>query len=76
VQNLLSETDASFSERVIEYRMKKARGMLQSQEGSRKKISDIAFACGFNEISYFNRSFRRRFGASPTQYRGNRQTGP
>jgi AraC-like DNA-binding protein len=34
------------------------------------KISDIAYACGFNEASYFNRCFRRRFGASPTQYRG------
>jgi AraC-like DNA-binding protein len=27
-------------------------------------------ACGFNDISYFNRSFRRRFGASPLHYRG------
>ena len=34
------------------------------------KVSDIALACGFNEVSYFNRCFRRRFGASPTQYRG------
>ena len=32
------------------------------------KISDIAYACGFNEVSYFNRCFRRRFGASPTQF--------
>ncbi len=23
-----------------------------------------------NEVSYFNRCFRRRFGASPTEYRG------
>jgi AraC-like DNA-binding protein len=34
------------------------------------KVSDIALACGFNEISYFNRCFRRRFGAAPTQFRG------
>ena len=33
-------------------------------------MSDIALACGFDELSYFNRCFRRRFGASPTQYRG------
>jgi transcriptional regulator GlxA family with amidase domain len=35
------------------------------------KVSDIALACGFNEVSYFNRCFRRRFGASPLQHRGN-----
>jgi AraC-like DNA-binding protein len=34
------------------------------------RVSDIAYACGFNEVSYFNRCFRRRFGASPTQMRG------
>ena len=34
------------------------------------KVSDIALACGFNEIPDFNRCFRRRFGASPTQFRG------
>jgi AraC-like DNA-binding protein len=33
------------------------------------KVSDIAYACGFSEISYFNRCFRRRFGAAPSQYR-------
>lgn len=69
VQNLLSETGASFSERVLECRLQKARVMLLGPEASRMKISDIAFACGFGEVSYFNRSFRRRFGASPTQYR-------
>ena len=30
-----------------------------------RRISDIAFDCGFNDLSYFNRCFRRRFGLSP-----------
>lgn len=34
------------------------------------KIGDIAYACGFNEPAWFDRCLRRRFGASPTQYRG------
>jgi methylphosphotriester-DNA--protein-cysteine methyltransferase len=29
--------------------------------------------CGFSDISYFNRSFRRHFGKTPTQARGSRQ---
>lgn len=32
-------------------------------------IADIAYACGFNEAPYFNRRFRKRFGASPTAFR-------
>lgn len=29
-----------------------------------------AIACGFNDLSYFNRCFRRRFGLTPTAARG------
>ena len=34
------------------------------------KLLDVAFACGFNDLSYFNRCFRRRFGLTPTAARG------
>jgi AraC-like DNA-binding protein len=70
VQALLHETGASFTERVLELRLQKARTMLTSQRNGRLKVSEIAYACGFNEISYFNQAFRRRFGAAPTQFRG------
>jgi len=33
-------------------------------------VSDIAFDCGFNDLSHFNRCFRRRFGLTPTAARG------
>jgi AraC-like DNA-binding protein len=70
VQALLHETGASFTERVLELRLQKARTMLMSHQNGRLKVSAIAYACGFNEISYFNQTFRRRFGAPPTQFRG------
>ncbi|MBR7148551.1 MAG: helix-turn-helix domain-containing protein, partial [Firmicutes bacterium] len=35
----------------------------------RSKISDIASQCGFQEMSYFARSFRQRYGSTPSQYR-------
>jgi AraC-like DNA-binding protein len=70
VQALLHETGVSFTERVLELRLQKARTMLMSQRNGRLKVSEIAYACGFNEISYFNQAFRRRFGAAPTQFRG------
>jgi AraC-like DNA-binding protein len=55
---------------VLELRLQKARAMLMARQHDRLKVSEIAYRCGFNEISYFNQAFRRRFGASPTQFRG------
>jgi AraC-like DNA-binding protein len=71
VQELLQETGASFTERVLEMRLQKARSMLMSPVAHPSAVGEIAYACGFNEVSYFNRRFRRRFGVSPTQYRAN-----
>ena len=70
VQDLLHDTGASFSERVMELRLQKARVMLEDRRNLGLKVSAIAYACGFGDISYFNQCFRRRFGASPTQFRG------
>ncbi|MFN3623474.1 MAG: AraC family transcriptional regulator [Hyphomicrobium sp.] len=70
INDLLAETGSSFAERVLELRLQKARETLADPGSDRLKVSEIAFGCGFNDVSYFNRCFRRRFGASPTQYRG------
>lgn len=72
IQELLQEAGASFTERVTELRLQKARHMLSDQGHDRRKVTDLAYSCGFNDISYFNRRFRARFGCSPTQYRGGR----
>ncbi|WP_255689004.1 helix-turn-helix domain-containing protein [Pseudocitrobacter corydidari] len=32
-------------------------------------VSDIAVRCGFGDVSYFSRAFRRQFGISPNQCR-------
>jgi AraC-like DNA-binding protein len=70
IQKILHESGRTFTERVIELRLRKAAAMLADARYNRLKVSDIALACGFNEISHFNHCFRRRFGATPTQYRG------
>jgi transcriptional regulator GlxA family with amidase domain len=72
VQDLLQDTGVSFSERVLELRLQKARSMLADRRHDRLKVSEIAFASGFGSITHFNQCFRRRFGTTPTQYRGGR----
>jgi AraC-like DNA-binding protein len=31
-----------------------------------RKVSEIAMEAGFSDLSHFNRSFRRRFGETPS----------
>jgi AraC-like DNA-binding protein len=71
VQDLLHETGRSFSERVMELRLQRARAMLANPRCDRLKVIEIAHACGFNEVSHFNRCFRHRFDDTPSHYRGN-----
>jgi AraC-like DNA-binding protein len=54
---------------VREERLKRARAMLLSPRSVGRRIAEIAYAVGFNDVSYFNRSFRRRFGCSPSEIR-------
>lgn len=70
VNDMLHETGRSFAERVLELRLQKARTMLASVRNDHLKVNEIALACGFNEVSYFHRCFRRRFGATPAEFRG------
>ncbi len=67
VNELLHEAGASFTVRLNELRLRKAADLLTH---SQSRISDIAFDCGFNDLSYFNRCFRRRFGLTPSAARG------
>jgi AraC-like DNA-binding protein len=68
VNELLYETGAGFTMRLNELRLRKAAELL-AHRGERR-ISDVAFECGFNDLSYFNRCFRRRFGLTPSAASG------
>ena len=60
------EMGISFSEYCIGLRLEKAEAALLK---SNDKIIDIALDCGFNNISYFNRVFRKKHNVSPGEYR-------
>jgi AraC-like DNA-binding protein len=69
VQDLLQGSGLSITDRIMQLRLDKARRMLTEDRQCMLKISEVAGACGFNELSYFHRSFRRRFGVSPAKFR-------
>ncbi|MEP1487899.1 MAG: helix-turn-helix domain-containing protein [Algibacter sp.] len=51
---------------IAKMKLEKASKMLQFPE---HRISDVAYDCGYESISTFNRSFKSHFGKSPSQYR-------
>ena len=69
IQRLLEETGKSFTEHLVEHRLNQSFAMLSDHRYLHLGIVDIAFACGFGDISNFNRVFRRRFGDTPSGVR-------
>ncbi|HEY3778208.1 MAG TPA: helix-turn-helix domain-containing protein [Rhizomicrobium sp.] len=51
----------------------RARRMLASPRSCSWKTAQVALACGFDDVSYFNCKFRQRFGASPRDVRNEPQ---
>ncbi len=48
-----------------EMRIEAAKALLQNGEN---RISEVCYAVGYNDLSYFNRVFRRYVGMSPSSY--------
>lgn len=63
---LRKETGSTFSELVLERRMRLARTHLIN---STKPVSHIAQVCGFADEAYFSRRFRKANGLPPGQFR-------
>jgi len=66
LQKMLQEMETSFTEIVIAERLERAAVLLGS---SRAAVSQVAYRCGFNDVSHFNHLFKRTYGMSPSAYR-------
>ena len=69
VQRLFEREGTTFSEYVLNRRLARVRNMLGDPRYASWSVSTIALEAGFGDVSYFNRCFRRRYGASPTELR-------
>ena len=62
-QAYLQQSPVSF---LNDYRMEISCNLLSNTSYS---ITEIALACGFNHLSYSSKSFLRKYGCTPNQYR-------
>jgi AraC-like DNA-binding protein len=67
VQRLFEESGCTFTQFVMEQRLIAVRKALAAR--SDLPISSIVYEFGFNDVPYFNRLFRRRFGCTPNDVR-------
>lgn len=66
---LFEREERTFSEFVMIQRLTKAHRYLTGARHMERRISEIAFATGFADLSTFNRQFKRLFGMTPSEAR-------
>jgi AraC-like DNA-binding protein len=74
IRMLFADEGTTFSDFVLEQRLLRARRMLTSPTHANRSIGAIALDAGFSDLSHFNRSFKRRFGATPSEVRAEGRT--
>ena len=69
VRRLFEEEGTTFTEFVLSRRLARAHRMLLNPRAVNLKISTVAAEAGFNNLSYFNEAFRRRYDVTPSDVR-------
>lgn len=59
-------TGLNYTDYLARVRLQDAKGRLLNPNS---RVSEVAYEVGFQSLTQFNRTFRRMFGQSPTQYR-------
>ena len=69
VHKLFESEGLTFSAFVLGQRLSRAHRILSDPRFADRNISSVAFDVGFGDLSYFNRTFRRRYAATQTDIR-------
>jgi AraC-like DNA-binding protein len=69
LQRLFESDGTTFSAFVLGRRLACAHRMLSDPHSMQRQVSAIAYDAGFGDLSYFNRCFRRLYGATPMDVR-------
>jgi AraC-like DNA-binding protein len=70
IRKLFEGEQTSFSEFVLGRRLVRVHRLLMDPRRVDRSIASLAFEVGFGDLSYFNRAFKRFYGATPSEIRG------
>jgi AraC-like DNA-binding protein len=69
LHKLFEDEELTYSRFVLDRRLALAYRRLRQPRSAERTISSIAHDTGFGDLSYFNRTFRRRYGITPSDAR-------
>jgi AraC family transcriptional regulator, positive regulator of tynA and feaB len=68
LQLIFAENGTSVSRRIFDERIRQAAKLLSDPQAIHRTVTDVAFACGFNDSSHFGRVFSA-MSMTPSQWR-------
>lgn len=69
VHKICAARGTTFGRLLIATRLEAAARLLAQDDPSAARISDVAYACGFGDLSHFCRSFKARYHVPPSAFR-------
>ena len=69
LQKALAAEGTGFSDLLRQHRVEVACGMMRSETGAGRPLIDLAFSCGFIDLSTFYRAFKAEKGMPPGEYK-------
>ena len=69
LHQIFAAAGTTFSAYVVAQRLERARQALIGRRFGRLSITDLAQEYGFYDSSHFNRTFKRHYGITPSEYR-------
>jgi AraC-like DNA-binding protein len=69
IRKLFASEETTFSQFVLHRRLIRAHSMLTDARWADRNVAWIAFEVGFGDLSYFNRTFKRLYGVTPSDLR-------
>jgi AraC family transcriptional regulator, positive regulator of tynA and feaB len=69
LHRVFAEHGETVMKAIMAERVDRAAKLLAAPEARDRTVTDIAFACGFNDVSHFGRVFEARVSSTPSQWR-------
>ena len=67
-QAINQNSDSNFRDFINNFRIQKAQQEIVAKTNKGFTIASVAYDCGFNSLSAFNRAFKKLTGKTPTNY--------
>jgi AraC-like DNA-binding protein len=69
IRQLLAANGTTFTDFVLGERLARTHRLLTDPRYRDRNISAVGYEAGFGDLSYFNRTFRHRYGVTPSDVR-------